>query len=99
MVRVRKNFYKLIFGNSVGVLVDEKLMKNIARLQFETKERLLDLLENLGTISKTKARQLVYYPVPMSLIRWGNYLTPAQAEKYLVPFEEETNISDSDMGI
>ena len=46
MARVRKNFYKLTFGNYVGVLVDEKLMKKIARLQFETKERLLDLLEN-----------------------------------------------------
>ena len=46
MVRVRKNFYKLSFGNSVGVLVDEKLMKKIARLQFETKEKLLYLLEN-----------------------------------------------------
>ena len=46
MVRIRKNFYKLSFGNSVGVLVDEKLMKKIARLQFETKEKLLDLLEN-----------------------------------------------------
>ena len=63
------------------------------------KQELLEILENLGTISKAKARQLVYYPVPMSLIRWSNYLTPAQAEKYLVPFEEETNISDSDMGI
>lgn len=65
----------------------------------DLKQELLELLENLGTISKSKARQLVYYPVPMSLIRWGNYLTPAQVEKYLVPFEEETNISDSDMGI
>ena len=46
MVRVRKNFYRLSFGTYVGVLVDEKLMKKIARLQFETKERLLDLLEN-----------------------------------------------------
>ena len=46
MVRVRKNFYKLSFGSSVGVLVDEKLMKKIARLQFATKEKLLDLLEN-----------------------------------------------------
>lgn len=46
MVRVRKNFYKLSFGSHVGVLVDEKLMKKIAKLQFETKEKLLDLLEN-----------------------------------------------------
>lgn len=63
------------------------------------KEELLEVLENLGTISRAKARQLVYYPVPMSLIRWGNYLTPAQAEKYLAPFEEEPSISESDMGI
>lgn len=58
------------------------------------KEELLEILENLGTISRAKARQLVYYPVPMSLIRWGNYLTPAQAEKYLAPY-----IEDEDMGI
>lgn len=66
----------------------------------DLKQELLEILENLGTISKSKARQLVYYPVPMSLIRWGNYLTPAQAEKYLVPFDEdEPNITDDDMGI
>lgn len=60
----------------------------------DLKQELLEILENLGTISKSKARQLVYYPVPMSLIRWGNYLTPAQIEKYLTPY-----IEDEDMGI
>ena len=60
----------------------------------DLKQELLEILENLGTISKSKARQLVYYPVPMSLIRWGNYLTPAQVEKYLTPY-----IEDEDMGI
>lgn len=46
MTRIRKNYYKLSFGSYVGVLVDEELMKKIAKLQFDTKEKLLDLLEN-----------------------------------------------------
>ena len=53
-------------------------------------EMLSTLIEN-GVASK-KARQLVYYPVPMSLIRWSNYLNPQQIKDYLVP-ENETNES------
>ena len=49
-------------------------------------EMLSTLLEN-GVASK-KARQLVYYPVPMSLIRWSNYLNPQQIKDFLLPEDE-----------
>lgn len=46
MSRVRENRYALNFGNYVGVLVDEELMKKLAKIQYETKEKILTLLEN-----------------------------------------------------
>ena len=49
-------------------------------------EMLSTLIEN-GVASK-KARQLVYYPVPMSLIRWSNYLNPQQIKDFLIPENE-----------
>lgn len=49
-------------------------------------EMLSTLIEN-GVASK-KARQLVYYPVPMSLIRWSNYLNPQQIKDFLLPENE-----------
>ena len=39
-------------------------------------------------ISTTKARQLVYYPVPMSLIRWARYLDPSECTMFLEPYNE-----------
>lgn len=45
-------------------------------------EMLSTLIEN-GVASK-KARQLVYYPVPMSLIRWSKYLNPQQIKDFLL---------------
>lgn len=53
-------------------------------------EMLSTLIEN-GVASK-KARQLVYYPVPMSLIRWSKYLNPQQIKDFLLP-ENEINES------
>ena len=53
-------------------------------------EMLSTLIEN-GVASK-KARQLVYYPVPMSLIRWSNYLNPQQIKDFLLP---ENKIKES----
>lgn len=49
-------------------------------------EMLSTLIEN-GVASK-KARQLVYYPVPMSLIRWSKYLNPQQIKDFLLPENE-----------
>ncbi|MBT2818506.1 hypothetical protein [Staphylococcus coagulans] len=45
-MRVRKNMYKMNFGSYIGVLVDESLMKKLAKIQYETKEKILELLEN-----------------------------------------------------
>ena len=53
-------------------------------------EMLSTLIEN-GVASK-KARQLVYYPVPMSLIRWSNYLNPQQIKDFLL---SENKIKES----
>lgn len=46
MSRIRENRYELSFGKYVGVLVDEELMKKLAKIQHETKEKILTLLEN-----------------------------------------------------
>lgn len=53
----------------------------------DLKKELLDLLKAKG-VKSVKARQLVYYPVPMSLIRWAKYLEPNECEIYLEPYEE-----------
>lgn len=69
----------------------------------ELKQDLLAELSESEVVSGGKARQLVYYPTPMSKIRWGRYLTPAQIDKYLVPVDENgSNINDDnieDIGI
>lgn len=54
----------------------------------DLKKELLELLLTKG-IPSVKARQLVYYPVPMSLIRWSRYLDPSECEMYLEPYESE----------
>lgn len=63
------------------------------------KEEMLEALYELDTISEAKARQLVYYPVPMTLIRWGKYLTPAQISRFLVEVGNEngSNVEDDDI--
>ena len=54
----------------------------------DLKKELLELLLSKA-IPSVKARQLVYYPVPMSLIRWSRYLDPNECEMYLEPYESE----------
>lgn len=51
------------------------------------KGEMLQTLMDKG-ISSVKARQLVYYPIPMSLIRWARWLEPSECSMFLVPFEE-----------
>ena len=46
MARIRKNMYKMSFGNIVGVMMDEELMRKMAKIQYETQERIIELLEN-----------------------------------------------------
>ena len=59
----------------------------------DLKKELLERLVEKG-IPSIKARQLVYYPVPMSLIRWAKWLDPEECELYLEPYETESE----DMG-
>lgn len=60
----------------------------------DLKKELLDTLLEKG-IQSVKARQLVYYPVPMSLIRWAKWLEPSEMEMFLEPFvEDEENQED-----
>lgn len=70
----------------------------------DIKEELLEVLIANG-IKETKAKQLVYYPRPMSLIRWSRYLTAKQMEKYLVindlkddDYDQEDYINFNNMG-
>lgn len=34
------------FGQTVGVMMDESLMKKMAKIQYETQEKIIELLEN-----------------------------------------------------
>lgn len=64
------------------------------------KDELLELLVEEKGLKRTKASQLVFYGVPMSLIRWSNYLKPSEMEMYLVEFNEDTDEDSlSDLGI
>lgn len=58
------------------------------------KKELLEILTMKG-VPSVKARQLVYYPVPMSLIRWARWLDPEECERFLEPLNEEET---EDMG-
>ena len=53
----------------------------------DLKKELLDVLLEKG-ITSVKAKQLVYYPVPMSLIRWSRYLDPSECDMFLEPYNE-----------
>ena len=53
----------------------------------DLKKELLDVLLEKG-IPSVKAKQLVYYPVPMSLIRWSKYLDPSECDMFLEPYNE-----------
>ena len=46
MARVRKNMYKMSFGQSVGILMNEELMNKMTKIQYETQEKIMELLEN-----------------------------------------------------
>ena len=64
------------------------------------KDELLELLVEEKGLKRTKASQLVFYGVPMSLIRWSNYLKPSEMEMYLVEFNEDADEDSlSDLGI
>ena len=60
----------------------------------DLKKELIDVLIEKG-ISSVKARQLVYYPTPMSLIRWAKWLDPSECEMFLEPYNKEES---EDMG-
>ena len=65
----------------------------------DTKAELLETLYEKENVSTIKARQLVYYPTPMSLIRWGKWLTPIEMDKYLVEYDDETETEFKNLGI
>lgn len=54
----------------------------------DIKEEMLETLIEKGIPSAT-ARRLVFYPRPMSAIRWSKYLSPNEIEIFLEPFEED----------
>lgn len=53
----------------------------------DLKKELLDVLLEKG-IPSVKAKQLIYYPVPMSLIRWSRYLDPSECDMFLESYNE-----------
>ncbi|MEE3417778.1 MAG: hypothetical protein VZQ62_00395 [Methanosphaera sp.] len=59
----------------------------------DLKKELLDVLLEKG-IPPVKAKQLVYYPVPMSLIRWSRYLDPSECDMFLEPYNEDGENQD-----
>ena len=75
----------------------EKRERYVIRNNDDIKEELLDVLINVNNVASTKARQLVFYSKPLTLVRWSAYLTPAQMTKYLVAESElGSNIKDID---
>lgn len=54
----------------------------------DVKKEMIKALEEKG-ISSMKARQLVLYPTPMSLIRWAKWLDPGECKMFLEPYNEE----------
>jgi hypothetical protein len=44
-MRINKHYYEFTFGGYCGVLVSEETMKKIAKLQYETNQKLLSILE------------------------------------------------------
>lgn len=60
----------------------------------DIKEELLTELYSSDKVKPTKARQLIYYSKPLTLCRWGKYLTIAQIKKYLVPVDDIENIDN-----
>jgi len=54
----------------------------------DLKKELLELMKEKG-IPSVKARQLVYYPTPMSLIRWAKWLDPNECDMYLELYDKE----------
>lgn len=60
----------------------------------DLKTELLEALYDKEDVSTIKARQLVYYPTPMSLIRWGKWLTPIEIDRYLVECEDDTEFKE-----
>lgn len=59
----------------------------------DLKKELLEILKQRG-VASAKARQLVYYPVPMSLIRWARYLDPEDMDVYLELYIENGENQD-----
>lgn len=52
------------------------------------KSEMLEALAEKGLPEK-KIKQLVFYPTPMSLIRWSNYLEPSEMKLFLEPLEAQ----------
>ena len=61
----------------------------------EMKKELLARMQENG-VPSAKARQLIYYPIPMSLIRWAKWLDPDDCETYLEPYNKEENDEEND---
>ena len=70
----------------------QKKMLYTVTEDLDLKTELLELLYDKEDVSSIKARQLVYYPTPMSLIRWGKWLNPHEIDRYLVEYEPEEDL-------
>lgn len=49
-MKVHKNYYKMSFGNFIGVAVNEKTMKKIAKIQAKTYHEIMSVIENAEDI-------------------------------------------------
>lgn len=59
------------------------------------KSDMLDALIEKGIETK-KAKQLVFYPVPMSLIRWSKWLEPSELKLFLEPADKQENATNEE---
>jgi hypothetical protein len=63
---------------------DKYVVRNNGKIQQE----MLELLYSKEDVSMTKARDLVFYSVPMSKIRWAKWLNAEEICRFLVREDE-----------
>lgn len=78
--------------------------KYVVRNNGKSQQEMLELLYSREDVSKTKARDLVFYSVPMSKIRWAKWLNAEEIHRFLVQednYETETHYieKEEDLGI
>ena len=91
--------YKFTKNRKKVLAIANELATDLGHSYIGTEHILYGLACEENGVASKKARQLVYYPVPMSLIRWSNYLNPQQIKDFLLPenkIKESVDVNEVD---